>query len=515
MTTAAVASRIGGRTSFTARRTAARVAPAPRFRWRWMFSTSTIGSSTTRPRARISEERHAIDRETEPPVDREGQPEGQGHRERDDDTLAEAERQEQQRRHDHHRLEQRAQQLVDLVVRRLALIAGHDRVDALRQMGRREGREAFVEGARDGDRVGAALLRDRDVDGGMGPARALLGGRCAARVPGIDARTRARAESDPGRHAPLVGAVDDRRDIPQMDRGSVDDVDDRAAQRLGALEAGAGFDGDVAIGLVEAAGQGTHVRERERPGDVEGRGPTRGEGLGIEQRGDDPRPPAVDRRRIRARHVLESDLELFGNPPEDVVVDLGRIAPECRDPDRHVVDLERLDDPARDALRNPVDVGVQLRMDLEQALLAILADEEADGHGGAARLRDGVDMLDAVDLGQQLLDAGRDVALDLDRREAGRLDEHVGERHDDLGLFLPRRRPERDDARDRGDRHRETGRGRGEEIADDSREPAVFVVGGAVHRAGLKQEACRGRGHRRSGDASQSGIPMRRASSAW
>src|SRR5690606_31496822 len=53
-TAASVASTIGGRTSFTARRTAASGGSARMRRWRKTFSTSTIGSSTTSPSERIS-----------------------------------------------------------------------------------------------------------------------------------------------------------------------------------------------------------------------------------------------------------------------------------------------------------------------------------------------------------------------------------------------------------------------------------------------------------------------------
>ena len=52
--TANVASRIGGRTSFTAVRTACSGGSARMRRCRKMFSTSTMGSSTTSPSERIS-----------------------------------------------------------------------------------------------------------------------------------------------------------------------------------------------------------------------------------------------------------------------------------------------------------------------------------------------------------------------------------------------------------------------------------------------------------------------------
>jgi hypothetical protein len=141
---------------------------------------------------------------------------------------------------------------------------------------------------------------------------------------------------------------------------------------------------------------------------------------------------------------LELDLDLFGDPAQREVVHLLRaIAVERGDQDRHVVDLDRLHHPARDRRRNQIAVRLELAVDLEKAVLPILAHEEAHGDDRAAGERHRVDGFDAVDLGEQLLEPCGDLSFDFLDGEPGRLDPHVSHRHDDLRLFLARREPER------------------------------------------------------------------------
>jgi len=62
-------------------------------------------------------------------------------------------------------------------------------------------------------------------------------------------------------------------------------------------------------------------------------------------------------------------------------------------------------------------------------------------------------MLDPVDLVQQLLERGDDLALDLGRRQAGGIDEDVGQGHDDLRLLLAGGHQHGDQADPQGEDH--------------------------------------------------------------
>ena len=111
--------------------------------------------------------------------------------------------------------------------------------------------------------------------------------------------------------------------------------------------------------------------------------------------------------------------------------------------DRHVVDLDRLDDPAGHAGRHEVHVLVDLLVELDQAPLAVLADVVANGDDRLVLAAHRVDVLDAVDLVEHLLQRRGDQLLDLRGRVAGEADVDVGQRHDDLRVFLARRQPQR------------------------------------------------------------------------
>ena len=89
-----------------------------------------------------------------------------------------------------------------------------------------------------------------------------------------------------------------------------------------------------------------------------------------------------------------------------------------------------------------------------------------------------VDVLDAVDLVEDLLQRRGDQLLDFGRRVAGEVDEHVGQRHDDLRVFLARRQPQRGQADDRGQQDQDQREIRLQEDLDDAIGEAVFAASG-------------------------------------
>ena len=141
----------------------------------------------------------------------------------------------------------------------------------------------------------------------------------------------------------------------------------------------------------------------------------------------------------------------------------------------HVVDLDRLDDPAGHARRHDVEVLVDLLVELDQAPLAVLAHVVADGDDRLVLAAHRVDVLDAVDLVEDLLQRRGDQLLDFRRRVAGEVDVHVGQRHDDLRVFLARRQPQRRQADDRGQQDQDEREVRLQEDLHDPVREVVFL----------------------------------------
>ncbi len=333
--TASVATMTGGRTSFTAARTASSGGFLRARKWRWMFSTSTIGSSQTRPSDEDQrEQRHAVDRVAGEQVHEQRQREGDRHGGGDDERLAPAEGEGDQTDHGDDRERQLREQLVDLLVGGRAVVARDEHLDAGREDLARELVERALQirrrpaprwcrllGDRERHRRQAGSRRDavrraRRVRSGAGCSDVASRARPStsrrrARCTGRSARGRRRRAPPPratrrrtARRRPEspVGAVEGaggeaRRRRPQRARRP------RAARARGRRAPR----GRARRGPRAAARRSTSVRERSR-----------------QRRRGAPRAP---RRRAAARVVRGP-------------------RPERERDDRHVVDLDRLHHPA-------------------------------------------------------------------------------------------------------------------------------------------------------------------------
>src|SRR5690606_37684773 len=120
---------------------------------------------------------------------------------------------------------------------------------------------------------------------------------------------------------------------------------------------------------------------------------------------DHARAATDDGGAVRLRQRLQLDLKLLGDSPQPVVVDHGGpIAPQRDNDDRHVVDLDGLDHPGGDVRRHEIGVRIDLVVDLDEALLPVLANVEPHGDDGAAWQRYRIDVLDPIDLVQELFE---------------------------------------------------------------------------------------------------------------
>ncbi len=175
-----------------------------------------------------------------------------------------------------------------------------------------------------------------------------------------------------------------------------------------------------------------------------------------------PEPQGIDRDpylpALAADHVELPDVRILlqfiahikGNPAEFVSVVTG--APEGKGEDGHIVDRSRFYERLGNARRDLVVVGHELVVEVDDALLHVLADIEphdGDAHAGS---RHGVDVFHALDLPEELRHGFRDPLIDLLGGGAGVGDKDIDHGNDDLRLFLPGGDDDGKDAEhDRGD----------------------------------------------------------------
>ena len=114
--------------------------------------------------------------------------------------------------------------------------------------------------------------------------------------------------------------------------------------------------------------------------------------------------------------------------------------------DGDVVDAAADDQRLGNADRDAVDVGADLLVDAQDGVVGVGADEEARRHHDAIVVRLAVDVLDAVDALDDVLERLGHQFDRVRRLEAVGVDQDVDHRHADLRLFLARNGEKRDQA---------------------------------------------------------------------
>ena len=391
-------------------------------------------------------QRHAVDGVARPIIDHQSECEGDRHGGGHHQTFPPTEAVGEQRDHDDERHQQAFQQLVDLVVGGLAIVAGDAPVHARRQQRRSKRPHPLFDAFGDRDGIRALLLGDGDMNG-----------RKQLPVTHVETAGLRGSEADPAHGPALGGPIPDFGNLGEIDGPAVDDIDHGLAQCLRIGQECPGIDEDMLVRAIESLRLRAGIGDAQCPGDIAGGRMMRRQCVGIEQHPDLARPAADDLGAVGLGQCLELGLQFFSNAPQTIVVDLLRtIGPQGDDDDRHIVDLDGLDHPGGDILGNAVGIGVELVVELDEAFLAIFTNEKAHGHHRAPRQRHRIDVLDSVDLREQLLDGRCDLAFHLLHRQTRRPDQHVGQGDDDLGLLLPRRGEQGEGAEAQGeeDQHR-------------------------------------------------------------
>jgi hypothetical protein len=317
--------------------------------------------------------------------------------------------------------------------------------------------------------VGALLLRERERH-----RRVRL-----ARLRPFDARPAAETDARDG--FGLARAVDDARHVAQVGRPARIDADDELGHLVARAEERPGEHDRALVAAREGAGLECSVRGLQRADDLERRQPVGGERVGIELDPHLARQPAEHGALGDLLDLLEPRQQLLGHAPQRGVV--RRLRPQGQRDDWNVVDLDRTHDPAGDAGRRAVAMRLDAAVDADQRAFAVLADEETHRDHRAVAARDRVDVLDAVDLPQELLQRRGDELLDLFGARARERDQHVGHGHDDLRFFFARRDEHGHPTEQRRhDQHQRRQRSGGER-ADQAPHPAVRARVVRLHHA--------------------------------
>ncbi len=337
---------------------------------------------------------------------------GDGHHH--DERLAPAERDPDEDRHRHDRDAHVIQEFVALLRGSFAVVAGDLHVHVGGHQRPLERFHLGLHAVRDRDGVGAGSLGHRERDG----RHRAMPARVVAHV---------------GRRVGI--AVGDRGDVGESDGAAGAGCDDHITQLRDGLETHASLE-RAGLAIDErAGGPGARVApdggtDHQRVDAVDLQ-PGR-----VDLDAGHARPAADDGHLRHVGHFLDGVVQLRRQQPQLVVVVTGR--PERHAENRHVVDRAELDEGPLRTRWNLVDVAVQLLVQAHHRPLLVLADLEADDDQRPARTRRGVHVLDAGNLPEQFLDGSGDALLDLRRRGAREIDEHVHHRDDDLRLFLAR-----------------------------------------------------------------------------
>ncbi len=243
-----------------------------------------------------------------------------------------------------------------------------------------------------------------------------------------------------------VGAVADKRHVAQEYRRAFMHAHHHVGHLFGCDQKGAGLHQHRAPLVDDAAGIACGIGRDQCDAQVTQRKSVGREALGIELHAYRAIGPADGLDLARTRHTLQFGLDRVRHAQQVGSADDRIFAPQRRGEDRYVVDTLRLDQWCADAGANgqPVLVAVERVVQAHDGIGAQLPHLEAYGQRGHPGRGCGIDILDALDLGDDLLRGCGHQCLDLPGGGARIGNEHVGESHVDLRFFLAWRDQDRE-----------------------------------------------------------------------
>ena len=352
-----------------------------------------------------------------------GEQDDDRHDDDDDHAGAPAEEKPDQHHHGAGSDEELEDQLVDLLLRGLAVVPRHRDVDVVGNERTFQLLDQFEDVIGDGDAIGALLLGDGERDG--------------RRAIGLDTGLVGRAGVVGDDRLGVTGTALDLGHVTQVNGTTVVLAHHQPVQVVLVLEERtAVYRRQRAVGL-GIADAGLGIGGLDRAGDMLRRNAETGQLLGKD----------VD-RHLLATTADDEALRGIGNLL-DVLEQIERnesqrrirhvLRPQREGHQRHIVDALRLDQRLADAGRDLVHVGRQLVVELDQRRPHLLADDELDGDDRLVAHGGGVDVIHPLDLHHDLLQRHGHLVDHLLGAGAGILDEDIDHRYRDLRVFLPRR----------------------------------------------------------------------------
>ena len=275
----------------------------------------------------------------------------------------------------------------------------------------------------------------------------------------------------------LGRADDDVRDILDIDRPAVARREQEQADIGDALQSLAGENGQRLAAVAERADEKRAIGVGQLVDQLIERHAIDGQAFGIGLDANLVRAAADD---IGAADVVDFDqlvLKFLRHLKEPVVRPLRGLARGRRErqiDDRDVVDAAADDQRLRYALRQVGDIGADLLVNAQDRGILVRPDEEARGDHDAVVLGLRIDVLDAVDALDDVLERPGDELDRLVGLVAVGLNDDVDHRHADLRLLLARQRGDGDEAGDdRGDQEKRGQRRIDERAGEETRKPEL------------------------------------------
>jgi hypothetical protein len=383
-------------------------------------------------RERQAQQGEGVEREAEEVDDRDRAEERHGDRE--DDVERARERAEEEPAHEGGEDQREPELDVDVVDRLLdeaRLVEEHLDLHAVGQA-RLDLGDALAHPRSDRDCVRAALLEDAE--------------RLERRAVEI------------GRAVPVLEAVFDRGDVLERDGDAVHTADDDLLERLEIERLAEEAHVDLPPAGVELAAGDLDVLAADRADDVARDDTLLGELAGVEPDADVAVEVSVELDLTDALDRLQLLLHLVAG---DVGEQLARERPGDADrEDRRVVRV-RFRDGRRGHVLRQLALGLRdARLDVLKGEIDVTRDVEAGRDAGGALSRGRRELLDALDLGDRLLERLEDLALHGARRGARPRDAHRDVGVVDVRILADAHPRDGDEAEEDGDRHHHPGEDR-------------------------------------------------------
>ncbi len=272
------------------------------------------------------EQRNAVDREAPGPGSEQRGCQSDGHCRADDHGFPSAHGEHHQKHDGRCGEEQFLDELLGLVVGRLAVVARHGELDAFRHVGAAQVLDSLDHLAGDADRVDARLLRNRDRD------------RRSMRDIRQPARSRARTRSKPGIRSGLFGLCRYVGHFFQIDRTAAIDRDDEPRDIIAVGQEFPRVHRRDAILAHQRADVLHDIGRHQCPREVSSRQAVAGELLRIQLHANDALR-AADRVDVACTgHALDLSLDRVRNLPRLVRAAFRILGPERQRDDRNIVD---------------------------------------------------------------------------------------------------------------------------------------------------------------------------------